>query len=75
MYSSQSVSLVIVAVFLVLLATLAVALRFKARGMVKSGRGPDDWIILGALVSNSSRSLWRSGALDNAISLTMERTS
>lgn len=51
MYSSQSVSLIVAAVILVLLATLAVALRFKVRGTVKTGRGPDDWIILGALVS------------------------
>lgn len=51
MYSSQATSLVIAAVILVLLATVAVALRFKVRSNVKTGRGPDDWIILGALVS------------------------
>lgn len=50
MYSSQSTSLVIVAVILVLLASVAVALRFKVRSNVKTGRGPDDWIILGALL-------------------------
>ncbi|KAL8939047.1 MAG: hypothetical protein Q9216_003576 [Gyalolechia sp. 2 TL-2023] len=60
MYSSQSTSLVVVAVVLVLLATVAVALRFKVRGNVKTGRGPDDWIILGALVN----SLWSERALD-----------
>lgn len=56
MYSSQSTSLVVVAVVLVLLASVSVALRFKTRSNVKTGRGPDDWIILGALVNN----LWSS---------------
>lgn len=51
MYSSQSVSLIVAAVVLALLASIAVALRFKVRGMVKTGRGPDDWIILGALLT------------------------
>ncbi|KAL8852118.1 MAG: hypothetical protein Q9221_002941 [Calogaya cf. arnoldii] len=50
MYSSRSISKIVVAVVFILLATIAVVLRLRVRGAVKHGLGADDYVIAVALL-------------------------